>query len=131
MTLMHQWFDEVWNQGNESMIDEMLHDDVAVHGLAGPDGTEVNGPESFKAYFRQLRAGLSDIHVEVEDVVSERDLMVARCMVTARHTGEGLGKPAKGNAVRFSGMTMARVREGKIAEAWNNYDFLTMLQQMD
>jgi predicted ester cyclase len=59
------------------------------------------------------------------------DKTVARCHVTARHTGEGLGKPPKGNALSFTGMTMARIQDGKIAEAWNNFDFLSMYQQMD
>ena len=53
----------------------------------------------------------------VEDVVTEGDLTVARCVVTARHTGEGLGKAPKGNPIHFTGMTMARIKDGKIAEA--------------
>jgi len=28
-------------------------------------------------------------------------------------------------------MTMARIKEDKIAEAWNNFDFMTMFQQME
>ncbi len=67
----------------------------------------------------------------VEDVITEGDLTVARCTVTAKHTGEGLGKPPKGNPIEFTGMTMARIKDGKIAEAWNNFDFMTMFQQME
>ena len=67
----------------------------------------------------------------VEDVVTEGDLTVARCVVTARHTGEGLGKAPKGNPIHFTGMTMARIKDGKIAEAWNNFDFMTKYQQME
>jgi predicted ester cyclase len=87
--------------------------------------------EAFKAFYHQFQAALSEIHVEVEEVVTEGDLTVARCVVTAKHTGEGLGKPPKGNPVHFTGMTMARIKEGKIVEAWNNFDFMTMFQQMD
>ena len=87
--------------------------------------------DAFKAYYRQMRSALSDIHVTVEDVLTEGDLTVARCTVTAKHTGEGLGKVPKGNPIQFTGMTMARIKEGKIAEAWNNFDFMTMYQQME
>jgi predicted ester cyclase len=131
MAILERWFEEVWNQGRESAIDELLHRDVPVHGLAGPDGTEVHGAESFKAYYRQMQVGLSDIHVEVEDVVTDGDRSVARFVVTARHTGDGLGKAPKGNPVKFTGMTMVRIKDGKIAEAWNNVDFMTMFQQME
>jgi predicted ester cyclase len=131
MTIMHRWFEEVWNQGRESAIDEMSYHDVHGHGLQSPDGREVGSMESFKAYHRQMRSALSDMHVVVEDVITEGDLTVARCVVTAKHTGDGLGKPPKGNPIHFSGMTMARIKDGKIAEAWNNFDFMTMYQQMD
>jgi predicted ester cyclase len=131
MTLMHRWFEEVWNKGRESAIDEMSWHDVPGHGLKAPGGNEVDGMEDFKAYHRQMRSALSDIHVVVEDVITEGDLTVARCVVTAKHTGEGLGKPPKGNPIQFTGMTMARIKDGKIAEAWNNFDFLTMYQQME
>jgi steroid delta-isomerase-like uncharacterized protein len=131
MTLIERWFKEVWNEGREAAIDELSYTDVVGHGLQDPDGKTVQGMDAFKAFYRQFRAALSDIHVTIEDTVTEGDRVVARCTVTAKHTGEGLGKPPKGNPVNFAGMTMVRIKDGKIAEAWNNYDFMTMFQQMD
>lgn len=131
MTLLHRWFEQVWNEGRESAIEEMLYQEVDGHGLEAVAGGQVNSMESFRLYYRQMRSALSDIHVAVEEVVTEGDLSVARCMVTAKHTGDGLGKTPKGNPIKFSGMTMARIKEGKIAEAWNNFDFYTMYQQME
>jgi predicted ester cyclase len=32
--------------------------------------------------------------------------------------------------VEFTGMTIVRIRDGKIIEAWNNFDFMTMFQQV-
>ena len=131
MTILNRWFEEVWNRGNEATIDELLRPDTTIHGLKGLDGKDVEGPEAFKAFYHGFRATLSDIHVEVEATVTEGPLTVARCMVTARHTGDVPGKPAKGNPLKFSGMAMVRVQDGKFAEVWNNFDFMTMLQQMD
>jgi steroid delta-isomerase-like uncharacterized protein len=131
MTILNRWFEEVWNQGRESAIDEMMWDDAPGRGLVRADGQDVRQKESFKAFHRQFRSALSEIHIEVQDVLTEGDLTVARCFVTAKHTGDGLGKPAKGNPVQFTGMTMARIKDGKIAEAWNNFDFMTMYQQME
>ena len=131
MSIMNRWFEEVWNKGRESAIDEMSCNDVPGHGLPTPDGDEFQGRESFKKFYRQMRSALSDIHIKVEQVVTEGDLCAARCVVTAKHTGEGLGKQPKGNPLQFTGMTMIRIKDGKIAEAWNNFDFMTMYQQMD
>ena len=131
MTIMDRWFEEVWNKGCESAIDEMSYRDVAGHGLEAVAGAPVDSMEAFKTYYRQLQSALSQIHVEVHQVVTEGDMMAARCTVTALHTGDGLGKTPKGNPVTFTGMSMARIKDGKIAEAWNNFDFATMYQQME
>ena len=38
--------------------------------------------------------------------------------------------PASLKPVDFWGMTMVRVRDGKIVEAWNTFDFLSFYQQI-
>ena len=52
-TILHRWFEEVWNQRRESAIDEMIADNYVGHGLVGPDGALV---EAITAYFRDLLA---------------------------------------------------------------------------
>jgi predicted ester cyclase len=64
-----------------------------------------------------------NIKVSVEDVISQDDLESARTTVSAVHSESGRN-------VSFSGMCMVRIVEGKIAEAWNNYDFLNLYQQL-
>ena len=131
MSVQRRWFEEVWNQGRESAIDELSEPDVIAHGLTDPGGQEVVGRDAFKAMFRAFRGALSEMHVEVEELIMQGDISVARCVVTGRHTGDGLGKEPKGRLLRFTGMSMVRERDGRIAEAWNNFDFATMFQQME
>ena len=130
MSIQRRWFQEVWNEGRESAIDEMAAPDAIGHGLTDPEGKEVVGIEAFKAMYRAFRGALSDIHVDVQQLITEGDVSVARCVVTATHTGEGLGKTPTGNRVTFTGMSMVRERDGKIVESWNNFDFATMYQMM-
>ena len=44
--------------------------------------------------------------------------------------GPGLGVPPTGQSVQFSGMLLARIAEGRIAESWNNIDQLGLLRQV-
>jgi steroid delta-isomerase-like uncharacterized protein len=129
-TLLHDWFDQVWNHGRESAIDEMMAEDGVAHGLSGPDGAPVKGPAAFKAFHRQFTSTFSDVRITIEDMVCDADKVAVRCHVTARHTGDGLAGPASGKTVTFGGICLARVRDGKIQEAWNHYDFLGMYQQL-
>jgi len=129
-TIQHRWFEEVWNQGKAETIDELLTSDVIGHGLVNAEGNEVRGIEEFKVFYVNFRGAFPDIHVEVEDTVSEGDKVVARCTVTATHLGPGfIGEPTN-RSVKFSGMCMTRVKDGKIAESWNNFDFLALMQQL-
>ena len=56
--------------------------------------------------------------------------MVGYCKFKATHTGAGFGMESTGNPVAFEGMLIFRVRDGKVVEAWNSFDFLKMFQQM-
>jgi len=131
MSFMERWFDEVWNKGNEKFIDEMTYHDSIGRGLVHADGTEVTNRTAFKEFYKNFRSAFSDIHIKVEDTVTEGDKHVARCLVTGVHTGEGIGKPPTGKPVKFTGMCMVRLKDGKIIESWNNFDFMTMYKQIE
>ncbi len=91
MTVLERWFEEVWNRGREAAIDEMCDLNVVGHGLTDADGNEVHNVTAFKVFYRQFRSAFPDIHIKVEDTVSEGDKTVARCLVTGTHDGHGLG----------------------------------------
>ena len=131
MSIHLRWFDEVWNKGNEDAITEMSTPDVVAHGLTDPQGNEVTGVEDFKNYWRIMRSAFPDVHVVVEKTVSEGDFQVARLLITGTHSGKGLPIAPKGKPVRITGMSMVRLQNGKIAEAWNNIDFLSMFKQIE
>jgi steroid delta-isomerase-like uncharacterized protein len=128
--LMQRWFEEVWNKGREEAIDEMFADEGVANGLVDDSGQPLRGPAGFKPFFRRFREAFPEIEVVVEDTVSEGDKVAARCTVRGTHRGDSLGLAATNKPVEFTGICIARVRHGKIVEAWNNFDFMTMFQQI-
>lgn len=118
-TLTCRWMKEVWNEGLEKSIDELLDADAIVHGI---EGITTPGPEGFKIFYRSFREQFPTIYVDVEEVVSEKDIETSRCTVRATH--------ANGQEVNFTGMVFVQIQKGKIVEAWNNFDFLGMYQQL-
>ena len=129
-TLAHEWFDEVWNKRQTATIDRLLADDVIVHGLVDENGNEISGPSGFKKLFMQFTKAFPDIHVEVADTISEGDKIAARCIVTGTHRGDTLGVPGSNKPIRFTGVAILRIKDGKIVEAWNNFDFQTLSRQI-
>ena len=120
-TLLYKWFDEVWNKDNENAIERLMAQDSNAKGILTED--QPKGPEGFKLFFRDFRSQFHDVKIDVEDVICQDDIESARTTVTATHT-------ATGKQVSFSGMCMVKVANNKIAEAWNNYDFLHLYQQL-
>jgi len=118
-TLTYRWMQEVWNEGREDAIDEMMDADAEVHGI---DDIKERGTVAFKQFFRNFRSQFPELHVEVEDVVLQDDCETARCIVDAT--------TASGQKVQFTGMTFVRISQGKIIEGWNNFDFMTMYKQL-
>ena len=129
-TVLHRWFEEVWNQGLESSIDVLLADDAVAHGLGDETGVDLHGPAGFKPFFRKFRAAFPDMRITVEDALMEGDRIAARCSVVATHSGPGLMPAPTNRSVSFTGMCFVRVRDGKLVEGWNNFDFLAMYQQL-
>ncbi len=128
---VRRWFEEVWNKGRAEAIDEMFDEEGVAHGLAKEAGAEsLRGPAGFKVFHRKFREAFPGVEVIVDDAVSDGDKVAARCTVRARHEGDALGFRATQRPVEFTGMTFARVRDGKIVEAWNNFDFMAMFQQL-
>ena len=128
--LIQRWFEEVWNQGNENVIDELLAEDGVIHGLVDASGNPVRGLEAFHEFHRQFRGAFPDINVSVDDIIAEGDRVVARCSVRGRHTGKELGFEATNAPVEFGGVAIVRIKDGKIVEAWNHFDFLEMRTQL-
>ncbi|WP_153796458.1 ester cyclase [Foetidibacter luteolus] len=120
-TLISRWYQQVWNQGIEKSIDDMLDDDVTVHGIS--DDVPLKGTNGFKGFYHDFKSQFTDIDVTVEDVIAEDDIECGRCSVKAVH--KATGKP-----VSFTGIAMVRIKDGKITEGWNNFDFLKMNQQL-
>ena len=128
--LVKRWFEEVWNKGRVDAIPEMFAADGIAHGLSDDPNASMKGPGDYEPFYRTFRGAFPDIIVKVEDMVAEGDKVAARCSVTGKHTGDSLGIAATNSGVDFTGITIVRIRDGKIVEAWNNFDFMRMNRQL-
>ena len=118
---------ELYNHGNLDVVDEYIAADFVYHvsmpGIS-PDR------EGAKQFVRGITAAFSDIRYTVEDVLAEGDKVVARWSSRGVQTGELMGVPATGKEVATTGISIARVVDGKIKEVWSEFDALGMLQQL-
>ena len=66
------------------------------------------------------------------DYVVVRPGSFVRCAVTGTHRGRSpvLDLDPTGRRIAITGIWIARVADGRIAEAWNNFDFLSLYLQL-
>jgi len=125
--LVRRLFEEVWNQGNLTAIDELFATSYIRYDPAAP---EAKGLAGFKHFVTTLRRAFPDIEVALEDVIAEGDNMAARAIWRGTHQGEYLGIAPTGRQVAVMGTVTLRIVHDKFQEGWLNMDTLGLLQQL-
>jgi len=128
--VLRRWFDEVWNNARADVIEELFDENGIAHGLSDDPSNPIRGPRDYKPFYEAFRQGFPNLKVIVEDMVAEGDKVAARCSVRGSHEGEFLGRAATQSPVEITGITIVRIYNGKIVEAWNNFDFMTLYKQV-
>jgi predicted ester cyclase len=127
--LIRRWFDEVWNKGMESTIDELFPPSSVIWGVGRPE-VAATGSTEFRAFYAALRKACPDAQIHLEQVVQEGDTAFARWTATMTHTGEGLGIPPSNKKLKLCGMSACKVRDGVIVEGWNVWDQIGMAREL-
>ena len=127
--IVRRWFEEVWNRGSESAIEEMLDAEGVAHGL-GDSEQDVKGPAEFKPFVANIRGALPDTRIVIDDIFADGDRVAVRVTLQGTHTGNGLGLAPTGRSVRIQGIVIVRMQDGRIKEGWNSYDQLGLLRQL-
>ena len=66
----------------------------------------------------------------IEEIFSAGDRVVVGWTGTGTHLGEINGVPPTGHPIRVDGITIHHMSSGKIAETWQVWDTLSLLQQI-
>ena len=123
--LARRVIEELFTKHNVELIDEFFPDCV----YRAPAVGELSS-EAYKQFLTQVLAVFHDGRWTVEDQVAEGDKVVTRWSFTGIHRGNLMGIAPTGKQVTTSGVMIDRIVGGKIAEEWEEYDALGMMQQL-
>ena len=126
--LVRQLVEEVINQGNISMIDELLIPDFVEHEEL-PPGIP-SGREAPKVLFTMLRSAFPDLKATIEHLIAEGDEVVLHMTWTGTHEGEFMGIPPTGKRISINVIDILGLAEGKFVEHWGVMDSMAMMQQL-
>jgi predicted ester cyclase len=124
-------FDDAINTGDLELIskaiDEGFEPDVLVRT---PLPVQATGAQALKQVWAMLLRGLPDLHVTVEDLIAEGDMVVSRNSVTGTHQGEYMGLPPTGKSVTYNEIFIVRFAKNRIAETWGVVDVFSQMKQL-
>jgi len=120
--LVRKWFEDIWNHHRLETIDELMDETCVIHDPGTIPG-DIRRPADFRAIATALHDAFSDLHVEIEDVLAVGEQVVIRCLVTG--TARATKRP-----IHIGGMAWGRWHNGKLVEGWNNFDLLSMYEQI-
>ena len=117
---------EAADKGDWATFSELLAPDYVSHGLGRGPLTREELVESYRMFL----VTFADMHATIEDVIAEGDKVVTRYTVRCTHKGEFQGIPATGKELAWTGISIVRIAGGKIVEEWEEYDRMSLMQQL-
>jgi predicted ester cyclase len=131
-----RWFSEFWGSPwNPGVIDELTAPDMLLqYSLHAPR----RGRDDVRSFMVSFREAFPDLNFwGTADLIAEGDYVVGRWEGGGTHTGPAFSDflagslPAgSGRRMRFTGTTVLRVQDGRIAEEVGLDDGVTALQQL-
>ena len=122
-------FIDAFNAGNYDAIDDLVAPTYTSHDpMRAPDTPP--GPEGVKQDIQRYKGAFPDLTITIEQQIAEGDYVVTRWTGRGTHQGELMGIGPTGREATATGIAIDRIENGKIAETWENWDALGLMQQL-
>jgi steroid delta-isomerase-like uncharacterized protein len=123
--------EESFNEGKVELIDQLVAPDAVNHDPATPAAMRgLRGPEVLKRTAGMYRAAFPDVRITVDDVIAADDKVVLRWHSEGTHRGELAGLAPTGAHGSVTGISIDRWKDGKVVEAWAEWDNLGLARQL-
>jgi predicted ester cyclase len=130
--LVLRYVQEVLNEGSEESVNSLCASDLLIHLPHFPG--VLRGREALKQLIKYNRIVFPDGHVDVEDIIAERDKVSARGTFRGTYHGVPLERRIADEVrpiLLISGIAIFRILEGKvICEMWHEENFIEVLRQL-
>lgn len=125
-TVIFRWLAS-GDSGDVDAFDELLHPDAVVHA---PAGLTTKNRSDEKAVWRDALAAMPDLRHDVQEVLVDDGVEMARVVVTGTMAGDFAGVEGSGRSFRIDQAVIAHLRDGKVIEAWEIADIAALRSQV-
>ena len=123
--------EQSFNTGDFELIDQFVAPEALNHDPALPaQMRDLRGPDGLKRVVTMYRAAFPDVRLTVDDVIASGDKVVLRWHSEGTHRGELAGLAPTGVHGSTTGISIDRWQDGKIVEAWVEWDNMGLARQL-
>ena len=112
--------------GDVEAFDDLLHRDVIVHA---PRGLSTEDREAEKRVWRDAVAAIPDLRHDVQEVLAQGNVEMARVVVTGTLLREFGGVAGTRRSFRMDQAVICHLADGRISEAWEIADVGSLSDQ--
>jgi predicted ester cyclase len=113
--------------GDLDAFDDLLHPDAVIHA---PLGLSTASAEQEKAVWKDALAAMPDLRHDVQEVVVNGDVELARVVVTGTLRASFGGVEGTRRSFQIDEAVITHLRGGKVIEAWEIADIAALQAQI-
>ena len=123
--LVEKLFNQGFSGGNLSVLDEVMSEDIHFHDPMVPEGLE-----GIKALVKKNSDSFEGWHFKMHDLLCDGDKVTVRWSGYGKHVASFMGETVTHNDVELNGISIYRIKAGKIVADWVVPDNLGFLMQI-
>jgi steroid delta-isomerase-like uncharacterized protein len=125
-SLNRRWL-QAFNDRDWQTESAVRSEDFRAHLSGFPEPLDNAG---WSGFMKAFTTGFPDSRISIESCIAEGSTVVTHWTLTGTHQGMFQGIPPSGRPVRFTGLELNRVVNGRLVEHWSMFDNLALLQQI-
>ncbi|HEX9683442.1 MAG TPA: ester cyclase [Acidimicrobiales bacterium] len=125
-TVVYRWL-AAGDAGDLDAFDDLLHADVVIHA---PLGLSTTSAEAEKTVWAEALAAMPDIRHDVQEVLVDGEVEMARVVVTGTMASDFAGVEGTGRSFLIDQAVITHLRDGRVAEAWEIADIAALREQV-
>jgi steroid delta-isomerase-like uncharacterized protein len=128
VNVVRKLYEDVFNKNNLNLLEEIFSPNVIMHDSAIPN--RKSGIQSVKQTEQNYQRAFPDKKTKIEDIFGTDEQVTVRWTCTGTHKGELQGISPTNKNFEIMGISIYRLSNGKITEAWQSWDRLGLLEQI-
>ena|SRR5579872_107778 len=124
--LIENYMEELWNKKNINVIDNLFMDDTLIHSPLKIS----HGKNEMQLIAQRWLSAFPDLVCQWEDWIIEKDKIVSRWSALGTHLGNFLNHLPTGKIIKYTGVSIYKLKNMKILEYWGLVDMHGIINQI-